>query len=253
MNSIFYVVTLPIPLSIGIAVARYRLYDIDVLINRTLIYGTLTCLLVLGYFGLVIALQIVFGPLIGGSQLTMVISTLAIAALFQPLRGSVQRIINRRFYRSRYDAGRILASFGSAVRREIDLQQLREQLITVVEQTLQPNGITLYYAHEHAKSSPGNDDPLIDYFLYHPDEVEPEQLPASSSSVQELRKNHTALVVPLMSQGDFAGWLGLGPRRGGQGYSVDDRLLLNTLAATLCRPFRWPNLVQERQEAALER
>jgi serine phosphatase RsbU (regulator of sigma subunit) len=250
LNSIFYLVTLPIPLSICIAMARYRLYDIDVLINRTLVYGTVTCLLVLVYFGLVIVLQRVFQPLTGGSQFTVVISTLAIAALFQPLRGSVQQTINRRFYRSRYDTGRVLASFGLAIRREIDLTVLHEQLIAVIEQTLQPIPIILHYTNYAEDRS---DDPLIDYFSHNSDTVEIEQLPATLPGVEALHKDHIALVVPLISQGDLVGRLGLGPRRGGQGYSLDDRHLLNTLASQVAPAIQVAQLVQGRQKEALER
>ena len=240
-------------LSIGMAILRARLWDIDVLINRTLVYGTVTCLLVLVYFGLVIALQTIFQSFTGKSQLTIVMSTLAIAALFQPLRGSVQQAINRRFYRSRYDAVRILASFGVVIRREIDLTLLRERLIAVVEQTLQPTYITLHYVADYTKNPCGSDDPLIDYFSHNPDAVELDQLPTASPSVQALRTDHAALVVPLTSQSDLVGWLGLGPRRGRQGYSQDDRRLLNTLAAQIAPAIQVAQLVQERQAEALER
>jgi len=251
LNSIFYLVTLPIPLSIGIAVARYRLYDIDMLINRTLVYVTLTGLLALLYISLVVALQTIFQPLTGGSQFIIVISTLAIAALFQPLRGSVQQTINRRFYRSRYDAGLILTSFSSTIRREIDLTRLREHLITVVEQTLQPTHTTLHY-NDSTEKQGTSDDAIRDYFSHNSDAVELTQLPATSPIVQALRKDQIVLVVPLMSQGELEGWLGLGARRGGQGYSLDDRRLLNTLAAQIAPAIQVARLVEEREAAALE-
>ena len=141
------VVLLSLPITVGIAVLRSRLYDIDVLINRTLVYGTLTLLLALIYFGLVIGLEslvhLVTGQA-GQSPVIIVASTLAIAALFQPLRGGLQGIIDRRFYRRKYDAARTLAAFSATLRSEVELQQLREHLVAVVEETMQPAHVSLW-------------------------------------------------------------------------------------------------------------
>jgi hypothetical protein len=141
----FYISELLIALSFGLAILRSHLYDIDVLINRTLVYGTLTVTLTLVYVGLVIGLQALLRGIISqDSGVAIVISTLAIAALFQPLRRRIQRLIDRRFYRSKYDAAKTVAAFSATLRNEVDLDQLREQLLTVVQETMQPAHVSLW-------------------------------------------------------------------------------------------------------------
>jgi len=133
------------PLSFGFAMLRSRLWDIDVLINRTLVYGTLTVLLAGVYVGLVIGLSALLRGLIRqDNSVAIVLSTLAIAALFQPLRSRIQQVIDRRFYRRKYDAAKIVAAFSTTLRQEVDLDQLREQLQAVVQETMQPASLTLW-------------------------------------------------------------------------------------------------------------
>ena len=134
-----------VPIAVGFAVLKYRLYDIDILINRTLVYGSLTATLVALYFGGIVVLQGVFVALTGEkSTLAIVASTLLIAALFTPLRRRIQGFIDRRFYRNKYDARKTLEGFSARLRDETDLGTLRDDLTSVVRETMQPAYVSLW-------------------------------------------------------------------------------------------------------------
>jgi len=138
---------LAIPAAVGVAMLRYRLYDIDVIINRTLVYGSLTVMLALVYFGGVTATQAVFTALTGQEeqpQLVIVVSTLVIAALFNPLRRRIQSFIDRHFYRSKYDARKTLEAFSAKLRNDSDLDALSDDLVGVVRETMQPAHVSLW-------------------------------------------------------------------------------------------------------------
>jgi hypothetical protein len=152
-------VTPAIPISMGIAILRYRLYDIDILINRTLVYGSLTAMLMLVYFGGVTLLQGVLRGLTGQeSTLAVVASTLFIAALFNPLRRRIQGFIDRRFYRSTYDARKTLETFSVKLRGETDLEALGDDLVGVVQDTMQPAHVSVWLRRVSAlKQSQGSE------------------------------------------------------------------------------------------------
>jgi hypothetical protein len=140
--------TLPLflgSLSLAIAILRSNLWDIDILINRTLVYGTLTSTLALVYVGLVIGLQALLRNIISqDNSVAIVLSTLAIYVLFQPLRQGIQRLIDRRFYRSKYDAAKIIAAYSATLRQEVDLDQLQNHLLAVVQETMQSAHVSLW-------------------------------------------------------------------------------------------------------------
>jgi len=152
-NAILVAVPPGVPIAIGIAILRYRLYDIDRIINRTLVYGSLTGALALVYFGGVTVTQALFRNITGQEQLpqlVVVVSTLLIAALFTPLRRRIQSFIDRRFYRSKYDARKTLEAFSARLRDETDLDALSDELAGVVRETMQPAHVSIWLRPDEA-------------------------------------------------------------------------------------------------------
>ena len=145
VQTVFRLDLLPIPISVAFAVLRHRLWDVDILINRTLVYAGLTLSLVLFYAGGVIVFQILFRAISGqSSELAVALTTLLVAALFNPWRRRLQVFIDRRFYRRKYDAARALASLQTRLRDEVDLEQVSADLLSVVHETLQPHSAAVW-------------------------------------------------------------------------------------------------------------
>jgi len=146
---LYQLVALALPITFFIAIQRHRLYEIDTIINRTLVYGSVTLVLAAVYVGCIVAFQAISRTLLpvpgrADEPIVIVISTLLIAALFQPLRRRIQRVVDRRFYRTRYDARKAVEAFGTALRQEVDISSFSEQLLGVVQQTMEPAHLSLW-------------------------------------------------------------------------------------------------------------
>jgi serine phosphatase RsbU (regulator of sigma subunit)/anti-sigma regulatory factor (Ser/Thr protein kinase) len=267
--SVFYLyLALFIPLGVANAIFRHRLYDIDILIRRTLIYSTLTVILAAVYFGGIILTQSVLRTLTGQtSDLAIAISTLAIAALYSPLRQRIQNAIDRRLYRRKYDAERTLTAFSATLRHEVDLDKLNRALMNVIAETMQPTKLSLWLregfdnlpsvAFQPDSAGPAlipgievpQSDPLLAYCLSATGalDIASPKFPLQSAALEQMRATALVLTLPLVSQGELVGLLSLGARLSDQGYSSDDYRLLNNLAAHAATALRVAQLVRQRQ------
>ena len=248
---VFSALFLSLSLGLAMAILKYRLYDIDLVINRTLVYGSLTAMLAAIYVAAIFLLQLAFRAVTDqAGPVAFVISTLAIAALFQPLRRRIQDIIDRRLYRRKYDASRTLEALSVRMRDEVDLSRLNDDLLAAVRETVQPSHVSLRLLETADAEERGW---MKVYFQTNPNLVEIDNLDSQSPAVQALRAAGTRITVPLVSQGELVGLINLGPRLSGQDYSAADRKLLSDMATQAAPAVRVGELVRQQQAEAEER
>jgi serine phosphatase RsbU (regulator of sigma subunit) len=256
------------PLSFAVAILRYRLWDIDLLINRSLVYGAVTGTLALVYLVLVVLLQSLFRPLAFRFQPEIVtaISTLVIAALFWPVQRRAQAAIDRHFYRRKVDAGRVLAAFNDNLRDEVNPDQIARSLLAAAQETLQPahlalwvrrdstgweNGAVAHLLHDAAPlPAPAvtPEDALLRRLRSVPGPLELAELNLDSPTLRSLQGSGVRLAVPLICQAELVAVLNLGLRLNGQGYSTEDFRLLNQLATQAAAALRVAQLARVEHE-----
>jgi serine phosphatase RsbU (regulator of sigma subunit) len=271
---VFPVLFAAIPVTLTVVLVRYRLWDIDRVINQTLVYGILTGVLGLIYVTSVVVLQGVLRPLTFESNLVVAASTLAVAALFRPARDHIQAFIDRRFYRSKYDAARTLDAFSGRLRDEIDLDAVTNELLAVALETMHPArmGLWLRPQDDIVQDKPpaephlpirawrgelvcveiNRNDPIVARLQAAGGPVDLDQLELVSPARDALQAADMKLLVPLISQTELIGLLNLGPRLGERHYASDDRKLLEDLAKRAAPALRVAQLVRQlvRQQAA---
>ncbi len=257
--------SLLVPVSIGFAVLRYKLWDIDILINQALVYTVLTGMLALFYFSIVIVLQGLFSTLTGQNRagIVTVISTLSIAAMFVPLRTRIQYGIDQRFFRSKYNAAKILAAFSANLRDEIDLARLIERLEQVIFDTMQPayiltwlknkSGFKVYGLGEEPPGEIPYNDTLVETLSRSKGLLIVDEQELESPYLQQLKTHRAKAIIPLISRGELIGWNTLGARLSGQDYAQSDRRLLDTLASQAAPPVQVAHLLLKQKAEALER
>lgn len=267
--SILGAALLLLPLSIAVSVLRYRLWDIDLFINRTIAYGAVTAVLGAAYFGVVAAV----GAVASGSTVTVATATLTVALLFQPVRTRIQDVLDRRFDRQRYDAARALEAFAARLRREIDLESLARELLRVVEETMRPTGVSLWIPQvteagaaatdrmervafrvagaERVRGADFADIDLhtgdVDALSSSSGPIDLDALAEPPKALEALRAVKVKLVVPLVGQGEVIGMLNLGPRLSESDYSSGDLRLLAMLADHAAAALRVALLVKEHE------
>jgi len=267
LSPVFPVLFAAIPVILTVVLVRYRLWDIDRVINQTMVYGTLTGVLGLGYLASVLVLQGLLDPITDNSTPVLVASTLAVAALFRPARDRIQALIDRSFYRSKYDAARTLEAFGARIRDELDLGAVARELVAAAQAAMRPARMALWLrpsgdpadddeaaaaASELVRVEIDGGDPLLTRLAVAGGPTSLEELALVSPARDALRAAGMTLAVPLVSQGKLVGLLALGPRLSERGYSADDRALLHDLAQRAAPALRVAQLVRQlvRQQTA---
>ena len=267
---VFPVLFAVIPVTLTVVLVRYRLWDIDRVINQTMVYATLTGVLGLAYLASMVVLQELLEPITRHSDLVLVGSTVAVAALFRPARDRIQALIDRSFYRNRYDAARTLEAFSVRLRDELDLGAVARELLAAAEETMRPARMALWLRPSDDPAEDGEPagsaemeaelvrveldaaDPLLARLAAAGGPTRLEELTLASPARDALRAAGISLAVPLVSQGKLVGLLALGPRLSERGYSAEDRTLLHDLAQRTAPALRVAQLVRQlvRQQTA---
>jgi serine phosphatase RsbU (regulator of sigma subunit) len=267
---IFHLCIIMIPLFTAISITRYRLWDIDHLINRALIAGMLTVVLILVFSVTVLLLTQMLLWVSGGSRnnLVIAIATLFTTLLFNPLRHWTQDIIDQRFYRKRYNSEQTLTAMSITLQDELDLRLLLNRLVSIVQHTFQPAHVTLWLIKRGSKENPQNGgsidtstgfievhetDPIIAFIQANPAILPVEKFDLESPTLSSLRQAQVKLVVPLVGQGQLIGLINLGPRLSEQDYSIDDFHLINILSSQAAPALRVAQLVQQQQAEIVRR
>jgi serine phosphatase RsbU (regulator of sigma subunit) len=271
---IFMPLLLAFPLATGIAILRYRMWDLDVIINRTLVYGLVSMILAVVYFAIIMLVHRMLNDYVQlTTEITSVSSALLIVALFNPLRRRVQDFIDRRFYRRKYDAAKTLAVFTRTLQDELDLAQLLGRLAAVVWDTIMPARLLVWLKNGASfQVIPIGDsqllgephppletdqvptsDPLVEHFYRYSNPAEIEELDLDTPGVRLLKSSGIAMLVPLINQGELIGWIGLGRRMSRAEYSGEDRQLLANLASQAAPALRVAQMVQQQRAEALKR
>lgn len=269
---VLYLSLLLLPVAIGISILRFRLWDIGVLVNRTVVYGVLTMLLTAVYLAVVLLMQPFFRTFTNNDSLpTIAASTLATAVLFYPLRQRVQAFIDRRIFPRKYESVRILAHLNATLRGEVVLSSLTEHLERAVSELLEPTCVFTWlratssfrvYLYDETPNWEeltawvnGElflDDPLVAYFQQSPDDVVSlDGVNLASHALQQLKAAEITVLLLLRGQGELVGWLGVGPRTSQKGYSVDELNFLMDVAAVAGPAIRIAQLAQDQQAMAL--
>jgi serine phosphatase RsbU (regulator of sigma subunit) len=257
---------LMLPVSIAVSILRYRLWDFDIIVNRTLVYGMLTAILGAGYFAIVA----VVSSFVGRSYVTVATATMLVAVLFQPLRKRLQNEVDRRFYRSKYDAAHTLNEFSARLRHEIDLEPLAREVLKVVQDAMHPRHVSLWvveapdsrnlsiYSPARPRGRSGSfhldpEDAAVDVFRASPGARPLDEAIFDSQLLSQLREEGVDVTVPLVSQGGFIGLVNLGPRLSGRAYSSDDLRLLDGLADHTAPAVRVALLVRRHESELRDR
>lgn len=244
------------PVAVGAAIVRYRLWDIEVIINRTIVYSALTLVLSGVFFiGILSGQLLLMGLLRRATIVSVTVSSVVTTLLFNPLRVRIQNFVDQRFFRHKYDVTKAVVAYQASVLDTIEYEAISKGLISIINETMRPTHVALYTCN--SGNSPSSflikeDDPLRSILMTFQDVVEVSKLSLNSDTLKQFKEKKFALVVPLVNQGELIGVINLGAKRSDQPYTADDRYLLKILAAQVAPALRIANLVQRYEEKVVE-